>query len=189
MFEQVSAKRVTSVARLRAVTGETHARLERRLNAIERFSQAARRKELIERFAALHLPAALTLARHLRDIPGLDFEGRSRARFSRHAASGPVCAAFPEPRNAAEALGVMYVLEGSTLGGRLILQAVADRGIDVSELAFMDPYGADTGRRWRSFLAVLERETADDDEALAGACRGALAAFVHAEQILCGAPE
>ena len=82
---------------------------------------------------------------------------------------------------------MLYVLEGSTLGGRFILQTLIGLKVDVSELTFLDPYGADAGSLWCSFLLVLERETMGDN-ARADACRGSLAAFAHAERVLCGAP-
>lgn len=57
----------------------------------------------------------------------------------------------------AMALGYMYVIEGSTLGGQVILKhvrSVAGSGQAVST-AFFTGYGADTGKYWRSFIARL----------------------------------
>jgi heme oxygenase len=100
--------------------------------------------------------------------------------------AGPIAPAFPAPRSAAEALGMLYVLEGSTLGGRMILRALAERGVHDPALQFLDPYGTDTGARWRAFLDVLARETGDDEERIAAACRGGVTAFRHAADVLCG---
>lgn len=80
---------------------------------------------------------------------------------------------------------MFYVLEGSTLGGHVILRGLAARGVTDAGLAFLDPYGAETGARWRGFLAVLAREVRDDG-AKAAACIGAVRVFRHAERILCG---
>jgi heme oxygenase len=93
---------------------------------------------------------------------------------------------FPAPESQAEALGMLYVLEGSTLGGRLILRTLKDRGVDDPRLAFLDPYGPETGVRWRSFQSVLARETSHDEKLVAQACGGALSGFWHAERVLCG---
>jgi heme oxygenase len=136
----------------------------------------------------LHAPAAAVLARHLCDIPDLDFPSRSRADLLGAIVVAAHPDAFPVPSNKAQALGMMYVLEGSTLGGRFILQRLSELGSDVSQLSFLDPYGAETGPRWRSFLRVLERETSGDDTLIADACRGARVAFAHAERVLCGPP-
>src|SRR5689334_8540619 len=130
MPEQKGLTEVTTAARLRAATKEVHARLERRLDAIDGFTDPTSRAELIRRFAALHAPAASKLAPYLRDLPGLDFDKRSRASLFRCTGPSEASATFPQPRSTAEALGMMYVLEGSTLGGRFILQALVGRGVD-----------------------------------------------------------
>lgn len=56
-------------------------------------------------------------------------------------------AAGPGPRaeisNRAEALGFLYVIEGSTLGGRLILRELAAGGAEITGLSFLDPFGAE----------------------------------------------
>jgi heme oxygenase len=80
---------------------------------------------------------------------------------------------------------MLYVLEGSTLGGRIILRMLASRGVQDPSLAFLDPYGAQTGARWRGFLAVLAREADDNEERIAQACDGARSGFSHAERLLC----
>lgn len=57
----------------------------------------------------------------------------------------------------AEAMGYMYVIEGSTLGGRMLLKHVRDTlGFDETKGGrFFAGYGADTGMMWKNFLAVL----------------------------------
>lgn len=179
---------IPTLARLRLATGEIHGRLERNLDAIERFADPQSRAELAARFAALHMPAGAALARKLEAVAGLDLATRDRNHLFAAAKDRQPLPEFPEPRSTAEALGMLYVLEGSTLGGRLILRALRERGVDVSGLAFLDPYGAETGARWRSFLAILERETAGDAERIGAACEGALRAFAHTEAVLCGVP-
>ena len=82
-----------------------------------------------------------------------------------------------------EALGLLYVLEGSTLGGKVIRRQVEASGGDMAGLTFLDPYGAQAGERWRSFLAVLDRAAGAEPE---GAVAGARAGFRHAELRLCG---
>ena len=56
--------------------------------------------------------------------------------------------------DAAEALGSMYVLEGSALGGKLIARHVrASLGFAP---AYHDPYGDRAGAMWREFQSRLE---------------------------------
>jgi heme oxygenase len=57
------------------------------------------------------------------------------------------------------ALGYMYVIEGSTLGGRIILKHAQDK-LNLTEKtggSFFAGYGADTGLRWKSFLSALTK--------------------------------
>jgi len=71
-------------------------------------------------------------------------------------------------------LGIMYVTEGSTLGGLYIcknLQQVIEPNIPQT---FLTAYGEQTGKRWSDFLKMLEDHliTLDDvqkDEIIAGA--------------------
>lgn len=72
------------------------------------------------------------------------------------------------------ALGILYVVEGSSLGGRVILKNInAVLGHDAdSGAAYFSGYGGQTGSRWKAFLEVLVTyESANDaaDEIIAGA--------------------
>jgi heme oxygenase len=89
----------------------------------------------------------------------------------------------PDIRTRAEALGAFYVLEGSSLGGRVILKELKSRGASLTGLGFLDPYGPDTGQRWRSFLVILEREL-NSCEQKADAVKGAMNTFAFANACL-----
>ena len=72
------------------------------------------------------------------------------------------------------ALGVLYVMEGSTLGGRFILKNVSklpelstDKGV-----SYFNGYGDKTGSYWKTFLNVLAEYEQDyncGDEIIKGA--------------------
>lgn len=173
---------------MRAATREQHARLDAGLDAVAQLADPKRRPGLCVRYAALHIPADTILGPWLSDVPGLDLASRSRAPLLAKFAGGRALPAFPVPASRAEALGMLYVLEGSTLGGRFIAGALAARGVTDPDLAFLDPYGSATGARWRAFLTVLAREVGADERLVADACRGAVRAFDHAERVLCGDP-
>ncbi len=86
----------------------------------------------------------------------------------------------------ATALGAMYVLEGSTLGGRMIERHCAvPLGMSPSHGgAFYHGYGARTGALWHAFGAVLESHDTDAQQRAAmlhGArsCFGALRGFLQ----------
>ena len=62
-----------------------------------------------------------------------------------------------EIESVAQALGVLYVLEGSTLGLQVVRRQLQQRHPAVlCASRFILGYGADTGRHWRDFLARLE---------------------------------
>ncbi|OYX29876.1 MAG: hypothetical protein B7Y99_12525 [Caulobacterales bacterium 32-69-10] len=151
------------------------------------------RRRLAPRYLAFHAAADALFERWLAEVPGLDGVSRRRAGLVRAGLRAlglePVVAGPPAPilDGAPEALGFLYVVEGSTLGGRMILREVAARAGETAGLAFMDPYGARTGEAWRAFLGVLEREVAHDPERLDRAEAGAAAGFAYARACLCGA--
>ena len=92
--------RTPTLTRLRAVTGVAHQQLEHQLDAVERFSDPARRSDLIQRFAAFHLPAESVLTPFLSDIRELDLAGRSRAVLFPAASRERPLPAFPPPPTA-----------------------------------------------------------------------------------------
>jgi heme oxygenase len=174
------------VQHLRSVTSEAHRRLESKLDVIARLADPVLRPGLLERYADLHIPADAMLGRYLGSIDGLDIGARRRTPLLEAFVRNDPLPTFPRPASRAQALGMLYVLEGSTLGGRLILRMLAERGINDPDLEFLDPYGPDAGLRWRSFLSVLSRETDHDDARVSQAGTGAVLAFAHAEHVLCG---
>lgn len=70
--------------------------------------------------------------------------------------------------------GTMYVMEGSTLGGRFIGPAMAQR-FDLHDrqgYAYFDPYGERTGSMWNAFKAeAAARVPADEYDAAVAAAR------------------
>lgn len=180
----------TTLGRLRDATATAHQRLEARLNILDKIADPAGRRRLVERFHALHAGAEAVMSPLLAAVPDLAYDGRRRSGdLARDVAAlggrAPPAVPIPAPASAAEALGRLYVLEGSTLGGKVIGRQVAARGQDMTGLSFLDPYGPETGERWRSFLAVLEREGAASEAACEDIVRGGVAGFAQAEQWLC----
>ncbi len=153
---------------LRSATREVHARVEARL-AIH----ATRSRETYRALLAAHLgflePVETRMCTDLLRAYGLDVEARRkvpalvddlRARGLDHAgiAALPRCSAAP-PLDRVSALGVAYVLEGSTLGGRVLARHFAQTlGIGPATGGrYFEGYGERTGERWRAFVDVLAR--------------------------------
>jgi len=69
------------------------------------------------------------------------------------------CNELPPIRSNAEALGAMYVMEGSTMGGSTIARMIKGQaGIDgPSGFSFFNGYGEETGKMWEEFKVFLNR--------------------------------
>jgi len=77
----------------------------------------------------------------------------------------PLCRDLPPLRTQAEVLGCLYVMEGATLGGRLITQHVrAALGITpATGGSFFQGYGDDTGRMWQGMRQLLVSGSPDTE--------------------------
>jgi heme oxygenase len=106
---------------------------------------------------------------------------RARADLLALGASGaeidglPLCGP-PVVSSSERAWGALYVLEGSTLGGRIIRRELQSRlGPQIAQAsAFFDGRAGEGGPLWRSFLQALEqrvRTPAERSAAQAGAER------------------
>jgi heme oxygenase len=179
----ITASRTPVLDTLRAATAEAHAALEAslRLDRIERVGYAA----LLERFFGFYEPLERTAACYAR-VGWLDAVDRRKVwwlvsdlralgRSAEAIAQLARCDRLPPLNSAAQQLGCMYVIEGSTLGGAHIARHVLPRlGIDRDRGgAFFRSYGASTGKNWRALLAALECRIitpADRAAAVSGAC-------------------
>jgi heme oxygenase len=86
---------------------------------------------------------------------------------------------LPKLPSVAAAMGSVYVLEGSALGGQLIARRLlvrhgraADRGG-----AYFTGWGARTGAMWLAFQEMLAQEVGDEALSIHAACRAAVETF------------
>ncbi len=172
------------LARLRFVTRPAHDRLEGALGLLdERLGLDAYRR-VLERFygfwrgwepqvATLFQDAAFLGPRRRLHLLRADLA--TVGLSARAARMLPACP-LPVLRGAAEALGSLYVMEGSTLGGQVIERNVERcLGLDGRcGCTYFAGYGTDTGRMWRLFLARLDLVPVADAERVAD---GAVATF------------
>lgn len=71
-----------------------------------------------------------------------------------------------------EALGMMYVIEGSTLGGNVIAKQLSKtQGFEGVTFNFFGCYHENTGTMWKNFKEILDSEVQEEsyDEVLLGA--------------------
>lgn len=154
---------------LRERTGSQHQELERVLiPIIKNVNTPEKYVRLLELFYGYYYPLEQHIAAHM-DISFPGGFGRRRkaalllddiSTISGAPATPPVTSTdLPEIADAAQALGVMYVLEGSTLGGQVISQILI-RNLQVPELAksltFFSGYGTDTQSYWDTFVHYLQ---------------------------------
>lgn len=168
---------MTVLTQLRAATRPAHDRLEGTLGLLDEGLDRDAYRAVLERFhgfwrdwepavAALLDDPALTGPRrrlHLlqADLASLGVPPAAVARL-------PSCSPLPL-HDAAAALGSLYVMEGSTLGGRVIQRHV-ERRLGAVGCRYFSGYGDQTGAMWRSFLARLDQApAADADRIIAGA--------------------
>ena len=168
---------------LRSKTASAHRRLEASLDLLADPSDGRRMTRLLARFYGFHAVWDPAVA----GVPQLAAFHAPRARLALLArdlsllgVAAADIAALPRcdvarflVRDAAQGLGSMYVLEGSTLGGVLISRALKDQAWAPSDgLGYFNPYGPRTGIMWREFRQWLAAEAAAHDaEAVAAGAR------------------
>jgi len=90
-------------------------------------------------------------------------------------------AELPTIENELQAIGALYVIEGSTLGGQIISKMVQQHlGItDGKGLSFFNGYGEDTGKKWADFQQVLNNiaTTPQDEETVIAAANDTFLKF------------
>jgi heme oxygenase (biliverdin-IX-beta and delta-forming) len=175
---------------LREETRVQHEQIE---NTLPFFRPDFTRQEYVRTlvaFLGFFLPVEASLAR----VPGwestgVDLESRMRTSLLRSdlrffgltdAAIDelPRCVELPQVRGIDSALGVIYVLEGSRLGGALIARQVAERfGLEEGRgAAFFSSEGRNVGREWRALADAL-RGSLVSSEAQANAVLAAQQTF------------
>ncbi len=160
-----NAVTVTPMKQLREATRDAHAVVERAMPAFDSGLALTSYAQLVGAFYGFYVVleprladaiaahgADLAIAQRakvpllVRDLAAL---GRSPAQI----AALPRCDQVPELKSPSHALGVLYVLEGQTLGGQVISRHLdAQLGIGLtSGAAFFGGYGPATGEMWRRF--------------------------------------
>jgi heme oxygenase len=145
----------------------------------------ARYRGYLERFYGLYRPLEARLDRLPFADVGLLLAARHKVpmleadlvRLGTDPGSLPLCTELPSAGTLAEGFGVLYVLEGSTLGGQVIrrhLDCTLGVGPDNGG-AFFVSYGVRVGEMWSTFQLALSAFAAAHPEArgaLIGAARG-----------------
>jgi len=146
-------------------------------------------RQLLARLWGLYAPLEAALTRI--DWQGVDVDFPERAKLgwleadlivlgmnAGAIARLPRAAALPRLTDRLDAMGMLYVMEGASLGGQIISRRLtADLGVTADQGGrFFSSYGRQVGPRWRDYLLALER-FADDQAASARIEASALATF------------
>jgi heme oxygenase len=179
---------------LRAGTAELHIALEKRLPFFSDALDKNAFQRLMQAYYGFYLPMETAL--HSSGVSPVDFDLAARMKaqtlrndlhalsLSNEAIDGlPICRSLPVIDSSAACLGVLYVLEGATLGGQILRREIASRlSLDADNgAAFLDIYGAATGRRWRDFIEYLGSRPLDAGEraAVVTAAQTTFSCFEH----------
>jgi heme oxygenase (biliverdin-IX-beta and delta-forming) len=182
---------------LRAATAHCHRRLEKRIDVGRRFSSAARYRDYLEVMFGFYAPFEQALGSHAVRSVLTDFAARRKTALLSDdlAALGvgaeglarlPRCASIPACQDEAAALGSLYVLEGATLGGQVLLPMVEQRLrlTRARGASYLASYGQDTRTMWQRFGSVVEA-WCDNSGRRATAAAAAVATFESLEAWAC----
>lgn len=164
---------------LKEGTADLHEEAERYVRILDDDATVADYVRYLRAMYGFHAPLETLLA-HDADLGATTFDAGTRCQKAAwmlgdlHALgvtdAPDVCTDLPRAGNLARALGVAYVLEGSTLGGRFILAKLppALAALRGTATRYLDGYGAETGHCWRAFGDLVTRAVATPlDEAAA----------------------
>lgn len=163
------------LARLRAETREAHKDLERVLDLTGSALTHDRYRRRLEQYVGFYGPleAALRIRCTVpgdRDgtassslealVPRLHKTALLQQDLQQHQVSTkdlPLCRDLPSLETPAEVLGCFYVLEGATLGGRMIAQHISTTlGItSTTGGSFFEGYAGETGTMWHAMRHIL----------------------------------
>lgn len=176
-----AAARPALFARLRSETRAAHDAIERDLDWERRVSTIDGYRQLLARFYGFHRTWEPAIAASIDDesfvgprrkLPLLEADLLHLGMTPTAIEKIPEPDLLIRPRTRAEALGSMYVLEGSTLGGQLIARRVAEKlGLKPGAgLSYHCAYGDAVGPMWQAFRARLgELSPSEEDEAIGSA--------------------
>ena len=154
---------------IKEVTRQAHQQLEKQVvQKIKAIASAGDYAAFLKYFYAYFSAVEKAVAPYITTVL-TDYQQRRNASYLKAdiEALGETVAVLPEaqaPRihNIAEAIGALYVLEGSIMGGPYIMQMLQKRGIDRG-FSFFSGYGQESGRMWKAFQEVMNEVGATEE--------------------------
>ncbi|HEX8825771.1 MAG TPA: biliverdin-producing heme oxygenase [Archangium sp.] len=160
---------------LKSETRPHHERAERVVRLMDPGLTPAGYRRHLEALYGLHHPLEAALADRLEGrfpelrlaerwkLPLLEVDLRGFGHDEASLARLPRLSSPPSLPDVPEALGALYVLEGATLGGQLLLRHLTRHfeGVPVGDFAFFRAYGAAVGPMWKAFGEAVTRACPD----------------------------
>ena len=155
--------------RLKLATSACHTALEDQLPLMKDDLSLSSYRQFVGRFFSFYAPleSQLMVSPHWRSLafdytarqktPHLTLDLLALGSSSAELAATPRCTNLPVLTTPEDLLGCLYVIEGATLGGRIITRQLQTQlGLTPeSGCAFFDGYGAQTGSNWKAFCTML----------------------------------
>lgn len=177
------------IDRLKAGTTDQHEAVERQVDLDE--LTTSREAYLAHLYAlwGVHAPLEARLGRFDWARVGIDLEARRRVGLLRADIEAlaptvdvealPVCEALAPLETIWQGLGCLYVLEGSRLGGQIIVRAVEERlGLSAERACrFLSSHGVRLGQSWKAFKFAVNHVGAEHPEHAATVVASANATF------------
>lgn len=154
---------VTPMQRLKAATNAQHMALEQAVNLVQLSSSLPAYQALLRRFYGFYAPIEAQLATLPWSTVDFDITGRAKSALlaadlvwlgetPTSLADLPRCPTLPNLADIGQALGYLYVTEGATLGGQVIIRQL-QKHLPISRSAggqFYNSYGAAVGPMWQT---------------------------------------
>ncbi len=187
----VDGRPVDVLSAIRSRTRPMHAHLESRMDLAQAFASRQAYAKLLSGYAAIYE----LFEERMESLPArtrqrLDWPSRRKLNLidadlaalgaAGKRISGPV--ELPALEDTDSALGALYVVEGSCLGGQ-VLYRMLESSLSLKQAtgaSFFYGYGEQTGVVWKAFTALLRRDVRDHNRA----AETAVAMFQTFEQTL-----
>lgn len=180
------------LAKLKEATRAQHENLENTVNVMDNLFSPDDYKVLLTKFYRFYAAIEPKVAENDLQSAGFDFAERrklpllekdlkSLGIFENVRSSVSLWADLPALDSTAAAFGSIYVMEGATLGGQVIMRHLKQH-LDISPEnggAFFNSYGTNVGPMWKSFGASVTAfaEKNQDDETIVNAARETFDSF------------
>jgi len=126
--------------------------------------------QVLSWFFGFNLPVEQSIRQYVTAEQLPDIEDRGKAWLAKEdieslsfaTSNLKICKDLPRIGSVEEAMGALYVLEGSTLGGKIIAKMLEKKNPEFrNSLRFFTGYGKETGSRWTYFLHHLNMFDSD----------------------------